>query len=103
MIDFGGGTLDVTILEFGKGVFVVKATSGNTQLGGADMGRVIQQQLAARFREQTGIDVTTDRAASAHVKEASEVVKIELSTSTTTHYLPTRRARRVRCTSWGWI
>ena len=94
VIDFGGGTLDVTIMEFGKGVFVVKATSGNTQLGGTDMDRVIQEHLAARFREQTGIDVTADRAASARVKEASEVAKIELSTSTTTHIsLPYLAAR----------
>ena len=85
VIDFGGGTLDVTIMEFGKGVFVVKATSGNTQLGGTDMDRVIQDHLAAQFREQTGIDVSADRAASARLREASEVAKIELSTSTTTH------------------
>jgi molecular chaperone DnaK len=85
VIDFGGGTLDVTIMEFGKGVFVVKATSGNTQLGGTDMDRVIHEHLAARFREQTGVDVGDDRAASARLKEASEVAKIELSTSTTTH------------------
>ena len=84
VIDFGGGTLDVTIMEFGKGVFVVKATSGDTQLGGTDMDRVIQEHLAARFREQTGIDVTTDRAASARLREAGEVAKIELSTGTTT-------------------
>ena len=84
VIDFGGGTLDVTIMEFGKGVFVVKATSGDTQLGGTDMDRFIQEHLAARFREQTGIDVTTDRAASARLREAGEVAKIELSTSTTT-------------------
>jgi molecular chaperone DnaK len=84
VIDFGGGTLDVTTMEFGKGVFVVKATSGDTQLGGTDMDRVIQEHLAARFREQTGIYVTTDRAASARLREAGEVAKIELSTGTTT-------------------
>ena len=85
VIDLGGGTLDVTIMEFGKGVFVVKATSGNTQLGGSDMDRAIQEHLATRFREQTGIDITTDRVAVARIREASEVAKIELSTSTTAH------------------
>ena len=85
VIDFGGGTLDVTIMEFGKGVFVVKATSGNTQLGGTDMDRVIREHLMARFREQTGIDLGADRAASARLREASEVAKIELSSSTTAH------------------
>jgi molecular chaperone DnaK len=85
VIDFGGGTLDVTIMEFGKGVFEVKATSGNTQLGGSDMDKLIFEHLADRFRAQTGIDAHTDRVAAARVKEAGEVAKIELSTSTTTH------------------
>lgn len=75
VIDFGGGTLDVTIMEFGKGVFVVKATSGDTQLGGTDMDKVIQEHLAGRFREQTGIDISADRAASARLKEASAMMR----------------------------
>jgi molecular chaperone DnaK len=85
VIDFGGGTLDVTIMEFGKGVFEVKATSGNTQLGGTDMDKLVFEQLADRFREQTGVDVRGDRMAAARLREASEIAKIELSTSTTTH------------------
>ena len=85
VIDFGGGTLDVTIMEFGKGVFEVKATSGNTQLGGTDMDKLLFEHLADRFRAQTGVDVRGDRMASARLLEAGEVAKIELSTSTTTH------------------
>ena len=85
VVDFGGGTLDVTIMEFGKGVFEVKATSGNTQLGGTDMDKLIFEHLADRFRAQSGIDVHGDRMALGRLKEAGEVAKIELSTSTTTH------------------
>ncbi|MBI1734316.1 MAG: molecular chaperone DnaK [Candidatus Rokubacteria bacterium] len=85
VIDFGGGTLDVTIMEFGKGVFEVKATSGDTQLGGTDMNGRIFEHLAARFRSQTGVDVVADRTASARLLEAAEIAKIELSTTTTAH------------------
>jgi molecular chaperone DnaK len=85
VVDFGGGTLDVTIMEFGKGVFEVKATSGNTQLGGTDMDKLIFEDLAERFRMQSGVDVRADRTAAARLKEAGEVAKIELSTNTTTH------------------
>jgi molecular chaperone DnaK len=84
VVDFGGGTLDVTIMEFGKGVFEVKATSGNTQLGGTDMDKLVFEHLADVFRARTGIDVRTDRMAAARVKEAGEVAKIEVSTSMTT-------------------
>jgi molecular chaperone DnaK len=84
VVDFGGGTLDVTIMEFGKGVFEVKATSGNTQLGGTDMDKLIFEHLADRFRVQSGADVRGDRMAAARLKEAGEVAKIELSTTTTT-------------------
>jgi len=83
VVDFGGGTLDVTIMEFGKGVFEVKATSGNTQLGGTDMDKLVFEHLAERFRAQAGIDIHADRMAAARLKEAAEVAKIELSTSTT--------------------
>ena len=55
VIDLGGGTLDVTIMEFGKGVFEVKATSGDTQLGGTDMNQRIFEHLAERFQMDTGI------------------------------------------------
>jgi molecular chaperone DnaK len=85
VLDFGGGTLDVTIMEFGKGVFEVKATSGDTQLGGTDMDKLVLEHLAAKFRDQTGIDVLSDEKATARLKEASEVAKVELSTATTTH------------------
>jgi molecular chaperone DnaK len=85
VVDFGGGTLDVTIMEFGKGVFEVKATSGNTQLGGTDMDKLVFEHLADRFRAQTGVDARGDRMAAARLKEAGEIAKIELSTSTTAH------------------
>ncbi|MDA8107204.1 MAG: Hsp70 family protein [Betaproteobacteria bacterium] len=85
VIDFGGGTLDVTLMESGKGVFEVKATSGDTQLGGTDMNNVLFDHLAGRFREQTGIDVKADPRAAARLLEAAEIAKIELSASTTAH------------------
>lgn len=84
VIDLGGGTLDVTILEFGKGVFEVKATSGDTQLGGTDMDRRVFDWLADRFQKETGVDVRADARAAARLREAAEIAKIELSTSTTT-------------------
>ena len=85
VIDFGGGTLDVTIMEFGKGVFEVKSTSGDTQLGGTDMNKRIFDHLTEQFKIQTGIDIKTDRKASARLIEATEIAKIELTTSTTAH------------------
>jgi molecular chaperone DnaK len=72
-------------MEFGKGVFEVKATSGNTQLGGTDMDKLVFEHLADRFRTQTGVDIRNERMAAARLKEAGEIAKIELSTSTTTH------------------
>jgi molecular chaperone DnaK len=85
VIDFGGGTLDVTIMEFGKGVFEVKATSGDTQLGGTDMNQRIFEFLADRFQIEAGTDIRPDKKAAARVMEAGEMAKIELSTSTTAH------------------
>ncbi len=85
VIDFGGGTLDVTIMEFGSGVFEVKATSGDTQLGGTDMDQNLLNYLVQRFKDNTGIDVQNDSKAMARLKEAAEIAKIELSTSTSTH------------------
>lgn len=84
VVDLGGGTLDVTIMEFGKGVFEVKATSGDTQLGGTDMNRAIFDHLAEKFTEEHGIDPRSDARARARILEAAEIAKIELSTSTTT-------------------
>ena len=85
VIDLGGGTLDVTIMEFGKGVFEVKATSGDTQLGGTDMNQRLFTHLANRFQAATGVDIRGDRRAEMRLMEAAEIAKIELSTSTTTH------------------
>lgn len=85
VIDLGGGTLDVTIMEFGKGVFEVKATSGDTQLGGTDMNQRLFEHLAGRFREQSGLDIRGDAKAAARLLEAAEVAKIELTASTSTH------------------
>lgn len=85
VIDFGGGTLDVTIMEFGKGVFEVKATSGDTRLGGTDMDENLLNYLAEKFKTEVDIDVRSDIKAVARLKEAAEIAKIELSTSTSTH------------------
>ncbi|MDH5393316.1 MAG: molecular chaperone DnaK [Gammaproteobacteria bacterium] len=85
VIDFGGGTLDVTIMEFGKGVFEVKSTSGDTRLGGTDMDQELLTYLAERFHKDTGIEIQSDNKAMARLREAAETAKIELSTSTTAH------------------
>ena len=85
VVDLGGGTLDVTIMEFGKGVFEVKATSGDTQLGGTDMNQRIFEHLADRFRSQAGIDPRGDPKACARLLEAAEMAKIELTSATTAH------------------
>jgi molecular chaperone DnaK len=85
VLDLGGGTLDVTIMEFGKGVFEVKATSGDTKLGGTDMNSAIFEHLAGRFRAQSGIDVKADRKAAARLLEAAEIAKVELTSATTAH------------------
>jgi len=85
VVDFGGGTLDVTVMDFGKGVFEVKATSGDTQLGGTDMNNMLFDELAERFRRQSGVDVKADPRARARLLEAAEIAKIELSASTTAH------------------
>lgn len=84
VIDLGGGTLDVTIMDFGKGVFEVKSTSGDTQLGGTDMNVAVFEHLAGRFNEETGFDVRTDLTAKARLMEAAETAKIELSAAATT-------------------
>jgi len=85
VIDLGGGTLDVTIMEFGKGVFEVKATSGDTRLGGTDMNQNIFEHLADRFRDETGIELRNDPKATARLIEAGELAKIELTNNVTTH------------------
>ena len=84
VFDFGGGTLDVTIMEMGEGVFEVKSTSGDTQLGGTDMDRALVDYLAGVFKTDHGIDLTADKTAMQRLREAAEKAKIELSTSFTT-------------------
>ena len=78
--DLGGGTLDVTIMEFGKGVFEVKSTSGDTQLGGTDMDNTIVEFLAGEVKNTLNSDVTKSPQAMQRLREAGERAKIELST-----------------------
>jgi len=80
VFDLGGGTLDVTILEFGQGVFEVKSTSGDTQLGGTDMDNAIVDHILGEFRAKEGVDLRSDSVAMQRVREAAEKAKIELST-----------------------
>jgi molecular chaperone DnaK len=84
VFDLGGGTLDVTIMEFGQGVFEVKATSGDTQLGGTDMDRALVDYIVENYRRETGIDLRKDQSAMNRVREAAERAKIELSSMTET-------------------
>src|SRR5690242_9355574 len=79
VFDLGGGTLDVTIMEMGGGVFEVMSTSGDTQLGGTDMDKIIIDYIVDAFRKSTGIDLSKDSAAMVRVREAAERAKIELS------------------------
>ena len=80
VFDLGGGTFDVTILEIGEGVFEVKATSGDTHLGGDDWDERIVNWLADEFRKEQGIDLRKDRQALQRLREAAERAKVELST-----------------------
>jgi len=84
VFSFGGGTHDATIMEFGKGVFQVLATSGDTQTGGTDIDKAIIQVLLQDFRSKTDIDLSSDRTAMARLKEAAEQAKIQLSNLTST-------------------
>ncbi|MGC8710273.1 MAG: molecular chaperone DnaK [Candidatus Micrarchaeia archaeon] len=79
--DFGGGTLDVTIMEFGNGVFEVKSTSGDTQLGGTDMDNALVDLLLKEVKNTTGVDISKDKQALQRLREAGEKAKIELSTA----------------------
>ncbi|MFH1064626.1 MAG: molecular chaperone DnaK [Candidatus Woesearchaeota archaeon] len=81
VFDFGGGTLDVTIMEFGEGVFEVKSTSGDTQLGGTDMDKLIVDWLVSDFKSSEGVDLSLDSTAMERLREAAEKAKIELSTT----------------------
>jgi len=79
--DLGGGTFDITILELGDGVFEVKATNGDTHLGGDDFDQVIMDYIIDEFKKDQGIDLHSDKAAIQRVKEAAEKTKIELSSA----------------------
>jgi len=80
VFDFGGGTLDVTIMEMGGGVFEVLSTSGDTQLGGTDMDKVVIDYVLDEFKKKEGVDLSKDTTAMARIREAAEKAKIELST-----------------------
>jgi molecular chaperone DnaK len=80
VFDLGGGTFDVSVLEIGEGVFEVKATSGDTQLGGDDWDQKVIDWLVEGFKNDHGVDLSKDRMALQRLKEASEKAKIELST-----------------------
>jgi len=84
VFSFGGGTHDVTVMDFGKGVFEVLATSGDTKTGGADIDNVVMEYLANEFLKQIGMDLRNDKMAMMRLKEAAEKAKIELSTLVTT-------------------
>jgi molecular chaperone DnaK len=79
--DLGGGTFDISILQLGEGVFEVKATNGDTHLGGDDFDQLIIDWLADEFRKEQGIDLRKDQMALQRLKEAAERAKIELSSS----------------------
>ncbi|MFW5802301.1 MAG: molecular chaperone DnaK [Verrucomicrobiota bacterium] len=82
--DLGGGTFDISILELGDGVFEVKATNGDTHLGGDDLDQLIIDWLAEEFKKENGIDLQKDQMALQRLKEAAEKAKCELSSSQTT-------------------
>ena len=82
--DLGGGTFDISVLEIGDGVFEVKSTNGDTFLGGEDFDATIVEFLAAEFKKQEGIDLTSDKLALQRLREAAEKAKIELSSAATT-------------------
>jgi molecular chaperone DnaK len=84
VFSFGGGTHDVTMMDFGQGVFQVLATSGDTKTGGADIDYAVVAYLVDEFQRQTGVDLRTDATAMARLKEAAEKAKIELSNLFTT-------------------
>ena len=85
VFDLGGGTFDVSILELGDGVFEVKATSGDTRLGGDDFDQRIMDWMADAFKQEQGIDLRKDKVDLQRLKEAAEKAKIELSSLTTTN------------------
>ena len=84
VFDLGGGTLDVTIMDFGEGVFEVVSTSGDTHLGGTDMDEAIIKYLLDDFKSKEGVDLSKDKNAYIRLKDAAEKAKIELSSTATT-------------------
>ena len=84
VFDLGGGTFDVSLLDLGEGVFEVRATSGNTHLGGDDWDQRIIDHLVKSFKDKNGVDLSNDKMALQRLKEAAEKAKIELSSAQTT-------------------
>jgi molecular chaperone DnaK len=84
VLDLGGGTFDVTLMEYGEGVVEVLSTAGDTQLGGTDMDNAIIDWLVAEFKKKEGIDLTNDNKAMIRLKDGGEKAKIELSTTLST-------------------
>jgi molecular chaperone DnaK len=85
VFDLGGGTFDVSILEIGDGVFEVKSTSGDTELGGDDWDQAVIDWMVTEFKNSNGVDLSTDKMAAQRLKEAAEKAKIELSQVTSTN------------------
>ena len=81
VFDLGGGTLDVTVMEFGDGVFEVKSTSGDTQLGGTDMDAALMKYVLRKIKEEHNVDLEDDDTAMQRIRESAEKAKIELSTT----------------------
>jgi molecular chaperone DnaK len=81
VFDLGGGTLDVTLMDFGEGVFEVMSTSGDTQLGGTDMDNAVTEYVAAEFQKESGVNIRSDKMAMQRVRDAAEKAKIELSST----------------------
>ncbi|MYU66464.1 Hsp70 family protein, partial [Streptomyces sp. SID69] len=84
VFDLGGGTFDVSLLEMGDGVIEVKATNGDTRLGGDDWDQRVVDHLVQQFRNHYGVDLGKDKMAVQRLREAAEKAKIELSSSTET-------------------
>ncbi|MBU89984.1 molecular chaperone DnaK [Candidatus Woesearchaeota archaeon] len=84
VFDLGGGTLDVTIMDFSEGVFEVKSTNGDTQLGGTDMDEALMKFIIEDFKSKEGVDLSEDDTAMQRLREAAEKAKIELSTTAET-------------------
>ncbi|MEA3248550.1 MAG: molecular chaperone DnaK [Nanoarchaeota archaeon] len=84
VFDFGGGTLDVSVLELGDGVFEVKSTSGNNKLGGDDIDEILIEYLSKEFKKENGFDLREDLVALQRLKDSAEKAKIELSSAQST-------------------